>query len=190
MIDGMPAAASGPGLGLLVASTATSLSDAPKRPRERTLTLEGVGGGGPSSTPATFGSARATCGPSCAQPARVRQSGNTQAPRQRLEFPNVHSAGRLPSIEGYSWHVVCRRRSSASAGPNKSPRRTCVSTAFGSACANGLLLELRNPAVHLSFPLRASIRHHRSIEHAIGRIGRSNRSAPPERPSPAAAPAR
>src|SRR5271166_5562121 len=49
--------------------------------------------------------------------------------------------------------------SSAIAAPNKSPRRTSISTAFGSARTDGLPLELRFPATHLSFLLRASVRH-------------------------------
>ena len=47
----------------------------------------------------------------------------------------------------------------AIAAPNKSPRRTSMLTAFGSARTNGLPLELCGPTSHLSFLLRASVRH-------------------------------
>jgi hypothetical protein len=49
--------------------------------------------------------------------------------------------------------------SSAIAAPSKSPRRTSMPTAFGSARTNGLPLELCGPASHLSFLLCASVRH-------------------------------
>ena len=49
--------------------------------------------------------------------------------------------------------------SSAIAAPNKSPRRTSMLTAFGSARTNGLTLELCGPASRFSFLLRASVRH-------------------------------
>src|SRR5208283_5335194 len=49
--------------------------------------------------------------------------------------------------------------SSAIAALNKSPQRTSMPTAFGSARMNGSLLELCVPASHLSFLLHASVRH-------------------------------
>ena len=52
-----------------------------------------------------------------------------------------------------------QRFSTAIATPNKSPRPTSMLTAFGSARTNGLPLELCGPASHLSFLLRASVRH-------------------------------
>ena len=48
---------------------------------------------------------------------------------------------------------------SAIGAPNKSPGRTSMLTAFGSALTNGLPVELCGPARHLSFLLRASVRH-------------------------------
>jgi hypothetical protein len=54
--------------------------------------------------------------------------------------------------------------SSAIAAPNRSPRRTSMLIAFGTARMDGLSLVLCGPASPLSFLLRASVRRHRSAQ--------------------------
>jgi hypothetical protein len=77
---------------------------------------------------------------------------------------------------------------SAIGAPNKSPGRTSMLTAFGSALTNGLPVELCGPARHLSFLLRASVRHTDASSTRFARVGRCDRRAA-ERPSSAARPA-
>ncbi len=64
--------------------------------------------------------------------------------------------------------LLLQHFSRAFAVPNKSPRPTSISTAFGSARTNALPLELCGQASHLPFLLRTSVRHTEALSTRLG----------------------